>query len=1172
MKCPECGSEKPRTDNFCNHCGCRLHASSSSSLAPGSLDEKIEKLQRYLPQGIPRKIISQKSKLEGERRFVTVLFCDMEGFTNLVDRLDSEKAYRVMDQIYEVLIQSVHRFEGTVNEMTGDGIMALFGAPIAMEDAPQRALRASIEIHGEMQAFSRQHPEVGHVRMRVGIHTGLVVVGTLGNDLKVEFKAVGDTVNLASRLEKMAEPGSTYLTEETYRQTKNQFYFETVGRKFIKGRGDSVTVYKVLSAKQNIFRSRLGAKRMIGAKMIGRHKELDRLELQLIKVVNGSGSVVNIIGEAGIGKSRLVAELKNREAMGRVTALEGRAISIGKNLSFHPIIELLREWLGIKQNDDETIAFKKLKTAIQSLYPDETDMRLPFVAALLGIRLFGRYAKRLDGIEGESLEKLILKNLRELFVRASELKPLVIFIEDLHWSDESTITLLESLFGLSKSHRILFVNVFRAGYSDTGERIVESLKDQRAIYHVEIKLEPLGQQKSESLVKSILRSVVLNKTLVDQIVSRAGGNPYFIEEIVRALIDEKALLIKDGQFRVSPTIASVIIPHTITDVLMTRIDQLEETTRDLIRIASVIGRRFLYRIVRDVAAGIETIDGQLAYLKEVQLISEYNQGGEVEYFFKHGLAQEAVYMSMLPQRRKDLHLKVARSIEKLFKGKLQEFYGVLSYHFNQGEDFSKAEEYMLKAGNEAMNISASSEALNYYKTALELYIKKRESDLDIKKIAGLEENIGIAFFNKGNFVEAVNYFERSLRSYGVKIRSSSIFLGAELAYNLARIIMSLHLPHLAEKKIPREIDNRIMKLRFKLARSLAYVDINRVFLDNVRNVPQAFRFDLKRAPVYIDVLVGTSALFAITGFSFRLSRKLLAYVEGIFKDEGENVEVPNTFYKFSESILNCLTGVWHLSLDEDFVENALQVGEVASTCGYLVWHGYAKFERGEFNEVDKIIEMIRDIEIRYNFILARLDILHLSSKMAVSEYKLSQAMAFGEEGIALAEKSGLEMRKIDFYAQIIKILVSQNHLLKADRIISESENVIQKVGPKAILPHYHGEYLNARLRYCLCQIENGTSFTNQDALGKIKNEAMKFIRWSTRHFRRRTAVGRVESYRLIGRYHWLAGDKKRAMKWWNFSMKEGQRLGSRVELVKTRQELESRLNDGKGEGAKPGVP
>jgi class 3 adenylate cyclase len=478
MKCPNCQFENPEDAKFCNECGHRLALTPEISSQTLSFEKRLEKIQQYLPDGLTEKILNQREKIEGERKQVTVMFCDMVGFTPLTDRIGPVEAYRVMDKIYEILIRQVHEYEGTVNQMTGDGVMALFGAPIALEDAPQRALWSALSIHREVVRFSDQNMEIGPFRMRIGVNTGPVVVGTLGRDLRVEFKAVGDTVNLASRMEGLADAGTTYVTEATFQPTRELFHFEALGKKVVKGKEKSIPVFKLLSAKETVYRPRLGSERMIYSQMVGRNDHMDKLELQVMKAINGKGSIVNIIGEAGIGKSRLVAELKTHEIIKKVALFEGRAISIGRNLSFHPVIDFFKQWAQIREDDSEPTAFNKLEATIRSLTPDTYEEILPFVATLMGMQLSGKYAKRVEGIEGEALEKLILKSLRDLLTRAAEINPLVMVIEDLHWADTSSIELLESLFRLAENHRILFINVFRPGFSETGDRIVETITER----------------------------------------------------------------------------------------------------------------------------------------------------------------------------------------------------------------------------------------------------------------------------------------------------------------------------------------------------------------------------------------------------------------------------------------------------------------------------------------------------------------------------------------------------------------------------------------------------------------------------------------------------------------------------------------------------------------------
>jgi len=302
----------------------------------------------------------------------------------------------------------------------------------------------------------------------------------------------------------LAEAGTTCVSEETCRLTQGVFRFETLGQKTVKGKAEAISVYKLLSPQPAAHRPRLGAERAIYSKMIGRDQELQKLELQVLKAINGQGSIVNLIGEAGIGKSRLVAELKARETMKKVSLLEGRAVSIGRNLSFHPIIDLLRQWMRIREGDDPGASFSKLQQTARNLAPDEASELVPFVATLMGIPLWGKHAERVKGLEGEALEKLILKSLRDLFLQATQRSPLVVVMEDLHWADASSLELLESLFRLAETQKILFLNLFRPGFPETGERIRKTLNERLPVYHLEMVLSPLDERMSEALIGNML--------------------------------------------------------------------------------------------------------------------------------------------------------------------------------------------------------------------------------------------------------------------------------------------------------------------------------------------------------------------------------------------------------------------------------------------------------------------------------------------------------------------------------------------------------------------------------------------------------------------------------------------------------------------------------------------
>jgi class 3 adenylate cyclase len=396
MKCPRCRFETPAGAKFCNECGHKLEISCSECSRinpPGSkfciecgyqltqppppqpkdlsFDQKIEKIQKYLPEGLTKKILSQRDRIEGERKHVTVMFCDMQGSTALSEQLGPEAAYTIMDEIYEILIHKVHDYEGTVNEMTGDGIMALFGAPIALEDAPQRAIRSSLAVHREMAKFSdrlKQEKEISApLKMRIGIHTGLVVVGTVGNDLRVEFKAVGDTVNLASRIENLAEPGTTYVTEATYKLTEGLFLFEALGEKDIKGKQEAVKTYQVIGPSTSRTRFDVSADRGL-TPFIGRRRELELLLDSFERVKAGRGQAVSLVAEAGLGKSRLLYEFRKAVSSEDVTFLEGRCLSYSRGVAFYSIIDILKANFDIREGDRDLEIKEKIKRGINTFF------------------------------------------------------------------------------------------------------------------------------------------------------------------------------------------------------------------------------------------------------------------------------------------------------------------------------------------------------------------------------------------------------------------------------------------------------------------------------------------------------------------------------------------------------------------------------------------------------------------------------------------------------------------------------------------------------------------------------------------------------------------------------------------------------------------------------------
>ena len=604
----------PPGSKFCFDCGHNLSALSASPPKDLSFDEKIAKIQKYLPKGITEKILSQRDKIEGERKQVTVMFCDMKGFTPLSEKLGPEAVYSLMDQVYEILIRKVHEYEGTVNKMTGDGIMALFGAPIALEDAPQRAIRSAMAIHREMTRFNervkKEKGDLPPVKMRIGIHTGPVVVGTLGNDLRVEFTAVGDTVNLASRMESLAEPGTTYVTGDTFKLTEGFFRFEALGEKEIKGKEKPLKVYQVIAPSTRRTRFDVSAERGL-APFVGRERELELLLDGFERSREGRGQAVSIISEAGIGKSRLLYEFRKAVTNEEVIFLEGRCLSYSRNVAYHPIVDILKANFDIQDHDADPEIRKKVTRGLQVMQVDEAST-LPYLLELLSVKDSG-----IDKIlmSPEARKDRTQEALKRIVLKGSELRPLIMAIEDLHWMDRSSEDVLKELLESISAARVFLVFTYRPEFVHTwGSRS----------YHSQVTLNRLSNRESLELVAHVLGTKEMEKALEELILEKTEGVPFFIEEFIKSLKDLRVIEQKDDAYRLSKEISQLTIPSTIQDVIMARVDSLPERAKEVLQAGSVIEREFSHELIdrimglpeKELLSHLSVLEGLGASLRE----------------------------------------------------------------------------------------------------------------------------------------------------------------------------------------------------------------------------------------------------------------------------------------------------------------------------------------------------------------------------------------------------------------------------------------------------------------------------------------------------------------------------------------------------------------------------
>jgi len=1088
---------------------------------------------------------------ESERRQATVMFADIAGFTSIAEKMDPEEVTSLVNECFNIMAQVIDRHGGTIDKFIGDCIMSLFGVPTAIEDAPRRAVNAATEMRNCLYQYNQDKNLKIPLDIHIGINTGEVISGEVGADIKREYTVMGDAVNVASRLEDASEAGQILVGPVTYRYTKDAFDYRALSPLYLKGKKESIHVYELLSQRTSNRINGTTSQRMIFSTIVGRQRELDTLELQVFKVINGESSIVNVIGEAGIGKSRLLAELRSKEEIKRVILLEGRAMSIGKGLSFHPLISLLKDWAGIKEEDNEAESAFKLEKKIEEICQEQASEIFPFVATLMGMKLSGEQAKKIEAIESDTLAQLIINNLRELLTRMSELKPLVIIIEDLHWSDTSSIEILELLFKLVQQNRVMFINVFRPRYKDTGERLIKTIEERYSSYYVEIVLRALKEAESETLVRNLLKIRNLPQHIKHQITERSEGNPFFIEEIIRELIDNRIIEVSRGKFRITDRILSAIIPASINEVIMARIDRLEEETKDLLRVASVIGRSFFYKILMQVVQSAEKIDAKIEYLKSIQMIRERRRMSELEYLFKHALAQEAIYESILLKRRRELHLGVARSIESVFKEKLHELYGMLAYHYGRGEDLDNTEKYLIKAGEVASKSAASSEALFYYHKALELYLNKNENEIDKNKAANLEKNIGQAYYNKGQYTNAIHHFERALVYLGEKPRRKNVLYlirCVSIAFTMLKLLL---FGSLKQKRTASIKDNQIINLLYKNGQSLNLVNPERLFPEFLRIFQLLTRFDLNSVENGTMILGNFSVGLANFGL-FGLARKIIDYVEEYVDKDHPQIGFD---YKLNKLWASFFIGDWETEYEESLLKCNLDHVETLRVILYATFHGLIKIEKGNLKDIKPILMQLSDIAELYENDDAWVCYYELYSKYLLKIREPKQAIDKVGKGIAAAEKSNQLPMLIYFLGMKSKIEIlldktelAGNTLLKANRLINEQSNLWSLY----LIRYYLGQtWYNLKLL-------SDSSDTSEN-LAMYRKETYKSISKSVAHSRK-VAVDRTETYRLMGLYYWYKHKQKKALKWFEKSMIQGEKLGARLELSRTYFEIGKRLS------------
>jgi len=696
-RCPKCGYENAPTAKFCGEC--------AAALASPTIDHEPTQPVRVAPESY------SPETLEGERKTVTALFADIKGSTELIEDLDPEEARAIIDPALKLMIDAVRRYDGYVVQSTGDGIFALFGAPVAHEDHPQRALYAALRMQEELERYSAKVVAEGSspIQGRVGINTGEVVVRSIQTGAgQVEYTPIGHTTNLASRMQTAAPVGSIAVSEATRKLCEGYFILKPLGATKVKGVSEPVNVYEVTGLGPLRTRLQRSAGRGL-TKFVGRAREMEALEHAAEQARSGHGQIVAAMAEAGVGKSRLFFEFKATSQAGWIV-LETFSVSHGKASAYLPVIDLLRNYFDISAADDERKRREKVAGRIAIL--DRTlEDTLPYLFSLLGIIEGDDPLAQMDG---QIRKRRTLEAIKRIFLRESLNQPLMVIFEDLHWIDERTQELLNLLADSIGTAKILLLVNYRPEYSHQWNN---------KTYYMQLRLDPLGKESADEMLLALLGNAKDLLPLKRLIVERTEGTPFFMEEIVQSLFED-GVLQRNGVVKLAKSMNAVKVPATVQGVLAARIDRLPAPEKELLQTLAMIGREFAQSLVRGVVgASDDDLNRMLADLQMAEFIYEQPASGDVEYIFKHALTQEVAYNALLIERRKQLHERAGQALEALFAGQLEDHLDELAHHYGRSDNIEKAVEYLGRAGRQALHRSAYTEAVNCFRAAIDLLQK-----------------------------------------------------------------------------------------------------------------------------------------------------------------------------------------------------------------------------------------------------------------------------------------------------------------------------------------------------------------------------------------------------------------------------------------------------------------
>ncbi len=820
--CIKCGFNNPPGMRFCGNCGARLGATGMlPASAPAAASYSPDHLGAMMGADLMERFQQAGLEAAGQRRNVTVLFADISGYTALSGQLDAEETFSIIQQYSHLLATNVYKYDGMVDKFIGDGLMALFGAPIAHENNAELAIRAALDMQTDVARLSQDiKDQLGvELRVRIGLHSGAVIVGSVGSNLMMNYTAIGNTVNLASRLEQAAAPGTTVVSESAYHATKALFSYAPLPPLTLKGISQPVTAYRVVGSK-----SHPGSVRGIEglhAPLVGRDAELGQLYQAVNHLINDKkGQFVLITGDAGMGKSRLTTELKTFVRQTPVLILEGHSLTYRRTVPYWIFQDILRDYLGVTADSAEAEVREQLTKRVTDSMWETSGNVLPYLEHLLSLEPSDKAAaERLRFLDAGQMRQQIFVAVRDLLVAEAHNRPLLLILEDLHWADEASLDLIDFLLDSIRNTPLIIYAISRPLQAGALAELAERARKQHLDRFIELALQSLPPAQSEQLLSQLLDVPNIPASLREQILQRASGIPFYLEEILRMLIDSDLIQRGDGHWQLTPgaDITAIGVPDTLQDLILTRFDRLDPSQRRILQVASVIGRQFSWPLLHVVLQPPDenAIRVALVHLIEREFLLPDADAPDSKYEFKHILTSETIYGTLLKRDRNVLHGQVGEAIEKLYADRLDGQIELLARHYSWSSRVDRAFHYLLLAGQKAMRGHVNLQARQHYEQALALLPEVRHTP---EQAFDVHTGLGDVLVFAGEYPSARSHYEdalaiisaeplaRALQKRIILQRKVGTTFARQGSYDEALMCFNLALATLAESSDPAPLE------------------------------------------------------------------------------------------------------------------------------------------------------------------------------------------------------------------------------------------------------------------------------------------------------------------------------------------------------------------------------